>query len=131
MPKMHTIAALLLGGLLSSGTAQAQQAHFFASFFDISDALFRVKAVASPDVVNEYLVCKAVWFAERKGRFRIALGSPSQGTAEAPPGFPAALPADWVAVTVTVHLDPLPADAFRVSVPDTASECRQAWDWYR
>lgn len=123
------VAALLLGG--SSSAAWAQESVFLASFHDISDASFRVEAIAPPDVVSEYALCKAVWLAEHKKVDRIALGRPGYGEAKAPPAYPYPVPADWVALTAMVYLDPLPADAFPVDVPMAAQDCRKAWDWYR
>ena len=103
-----------------------------AAFNNISDRSFGVEAVAPPDAIDAYAVCKAVWFAEKKSAVTMSLSNPAYGRPGAELMRVSPAPADWVSVNATAYLNgPSPTGNPAFSVAERARQCRQMWDWYR
>ncbi len=131
-----SVTALLGAGFLMLGCTQqpsqtASQSQMWATFSNMSEAGFAVEAVAPPDVIREYAICKAVWFAEKQKASGLSLSDPVYG----PPGpgpLRQQVPADWISVKATAYVTtPNPSGNPTFTVADKASQCRQMWDWYR
>jgi hypothetical protein len=128
------VATIAVAGLVLVGIATPSKAeNFVATFSDMSNAKFTVKAIASRDVIREYAVCKAVWFAEKKKAQKMSLSDPVfDESPKAPPGLTMRVSDGWVAVTATAYLtDPNPSGNPLFSVAEKAALCRSGWDWYR
>ncbi len=98
----------------------------------MSDASFSVEATAPPEVIREYTICKATWFAEKKQAKRISLSDPVYGKPPPAANVLGPVPAGWISVKTTAYLNaPHPPGTAAFDVAEKATQCRQAWDWYR
>ena len=123
------LSVILIGVLIGNGSNAAEMV---ASFFDMSDSKFSVKAVAPKQSVREYAICKAVWFAEKKKAARIALGNLVFGPPRAPINVPGGFPGDWVSLSTTAYFEKVsPEGNPTFLVADKAVQCRKGFDWYR
>ena len=119
------VGAALLSGCASSGP------NMVASFHDMSAAKFSVRAVAAPEVIREYVICKAIWMAEKRHVTQISLSNPIYGppTVEGP--LQLKFPDNWVSVETTAYLGTVgPEGNPLVNVQERAGLCRKGWDWY-
>jgi hypothetical protein len=123
------LSAILAGVLIGDGCNAAEMV---ASFFDMSDSKFSVKAVAPKQSVREYAICKAVWFAEKKKVAHIALSNPVYGPPSAPINVPGGFPGDWVSIVTTAYFETVsPEGNPTFLVANKADQCRKGWSWYR
>ena len=103
-----------------------------ASFYDMSDVQFSVEAIAPPQVIREYAICKAVWFAEKKKAQKMSLGDPVYTKPRSDTQRLNQIPAGWSTLNTTAYLaEPNPSGNPTVGVGERAAQCRQMWDWYR
>ena len=117
---------------LPSDCASSGTDNMAASFHDVSDTQFSVRAVAPPDRIREYAICKALWFVEKKHVAQIALGNPVYGAATMTGPVPMKFPDGRVSLETTAYLNaPSPDGNPMFSVAEKAAVCRQGWDWYR
>jgi hypothetical protein len=101
-------------------------------FYDMSDSKFSVRATAPPVVVRELVVCKAVWFAEKRNMRSLSLSNPAYSSPKDMPAYAGKVPPDWVALTATAYFTALNPDGNPTfSVAEKAPGCRSAWTWYR
>ena len=132
--RTRLVAALAMTAALVVGTAKSAQAeNFIASFSDMSDTKFSVQVISPRDVIREYAICKAVWFAEKKKIEKMSLSNPVYNeTPKGPPGFPIRIPEGWIGLNATAYLtDPNPSGNPVFSGAEKAAFCRKTWDWYR
>jgi hypothetical protein len=103
-----------------------------ATFYDMSDTKFSIRAIAPPDAVRQYAICKAVWFAEKKHVTQMSVSNPAYGPLpDNPTGGIGKVPEGSVTLTTTAYLNaPSPDGNPMFSVAEKAGPCRQ-WDWYR
>ncbi len=103
-----------------------------ASFYDIKEHQFSLKAIAPKEAIREYAICKAIWFAEHKKAPKISLSNPRFGDHIKENGKILAVPKDWLVVNATAYLsNPNPDGNPFVSVKEWANRCRSGWEWYR
>jgi len=120
------VGVTLLSGCASSGP------NMVASFHDMSAAKLGVRAVAPPDVIREYTICKAVWMAEKSHVAQISLSNPAYGPPTMPGPVSFEFPSNWVSLDAMAYLGTVgPEGNPLFSVADKATMCRKAWDWYR
>lgn len=115
-------------------TACAQQppSGLVTEFYDMSDSKFSVRAIAPPTTIGELVICKAVWFAEKRNVRSLSLSNPSYSSVKEMPDFAGKMPPDWVALTATAHVTaPNPDKNPSFSIAEKAPGCRSAWPWYR
>jgi hypothetical protein len=126
------VIGLVMSGLFIGSLRSSNAEELIARFYDMSDTRFSVEAVSPKDVIREFAICKAVWFAEKKDARSISLSDPVYSKTRSGPAHPIQVPDDWVAVNATAYLtDPNPSGNPTVSVAEKAAQCRRVWDWYR
>jgi hypothetical protein len=133
MPVKLVAAVATAGSLLVGIVTPAKANNFTASFYDMSDSKFSVQAISPRDVIREYAVCKAVWFAEKKKAQKMSLSDPVYSDSpKPPPGYPMRIPDGWIALNTTAYLtDPNPSGNPVFGIAEKAAFCRKAWYWYR
>jgi hypothetical protein len=130
---MKKIAALtaICAGLCTGAVWPANADDLIASFYDMSDASFSLEAIAPRDVIRQFAVCKAVWFAEKKHVANMSLSNPVYGSPRPAP-VQQKMPDGWIALQATAYLTaPNPDGNPTFSVAEKAGPCRQYWSWYR
>ena len=110
-----------------------QQLVMSASYYDMKVESFSLQAIAPVQVIREYAICKAIWFAEKKSAKKVALGDPKYGGQLKSPGILGSpVPQGWGVVDTTAYLsEPKSTQNPFVNVEEMASKCRSGWDWYR
>ena len=82
--------------------------------------------------LRELVVCKAVWFAEKRNVRSLSLSNPSYSSDKKMPAYVGKVPPDWIALTATAYVTaPNPDKNPSVNVVELAPACRSAWPWYR
>ncbi|WP_319557694.1 hypothetical protein [Thiomicrorhabdus sp.] len=133
---MKNTLSLVILVLMLSGCATATnmpQQSMSASFYDMNEKSFSIQAVAPPQAIREYAICKVIWFAEKKKAEKVAIGDPRYGNSVRDTGgMGVEVPDGWLVVDATAYLaEPKEtANPFN-SVPELAKTCRASWDWYR
>jgi hypothetical protein len=66
------IAVGVFAAAAPAAHANSGDPNMVATFYDMSDAKFSIKAIAPPDAWRQYAIRKAVWYAEknRSHKFR-------------------------------------------------------------
>jgi hypothetical protein len=130
---MRLGAAPALAALVAMTACKTERGgNMVASYSGMSDTQFTVEAVAPPDVIREYAICKAVWLAEKKGATTISLSNPEYAKPRPQQAVMGPFPPEWLSVRATAYLtEPNPSGNPNVSVADYAAQCRRGWDWYR
>ena len=100
-----------------------------ATFYNMEDDLFSFQAIAPTEVILEYAICKAVWFAEKKQAMTISLSNPIFNSVPKEPET--SVPNGWATVDAIVYLnEQCPSCRLFLKIPEIAEECRSGWDWY-
>ena len=103
-----------------------------ASFYNMKKEQFSLKVVAPKEVIREYAICKAVWFAEHKKALEISLGNPAYSNSIINGEKSNPVPNDWIVVDATAYIStPNPDGNPFVKVKDFAENCRNGWEWYQ
>ena len=81
--------------------------------------------MAPEQMIREYAICKAIWFAEKRKVTKLSLSNPKYNNK-------ANTPEGWVTVEATAYLTKAKStkNPF-VNVADMAVTCRSGWEWYR
>lgn len=131
-----TALLLILTGCASSPKpapdTNAPEPSMVAAYYDIQDKSFSIQAVAPKEMVREYVICKAVWFAEKKKALEVSLSDPEYN-GPLKEMYPPSLefPKSWTVVDTTAYLskNKLAKNPF-VKVTEYAANCRKTWPWY-
>jgi hypothetical protein len=131
MIKKLAITLLAAGSLAACAAQGGGTQNVVATFYDMSDS-FSVQGIAPPDLIRELVVCKAVWFAEKKNVRTISLSNPVYGAPKDMRPIPVKVPDNWVILNATAYLTEASPDGNPMfSVAEKAVPCRRTWDWYR
>ncbi len=132
--RINTVLAILISGVgLIVGARPSAAEDFIATIYDVSDTKFSVEAISPREVIREYAICKAVWFAEKKHAQKLSLSDPvyDEPPKSIPP-YPKQIPKGWIKLNTTAYLsDPSPSGNPMFSVGEKAAQCREYWTWYR
>lgn len=116
------------------GSASAQnmnQPLMSTSFYGMKEEKFSLKAIAPKDVIRQYAVCKAVWFAEKKRAKNMSLSNPKYSDKYEELGKLKTVPDGWIVIEATAYLSKTnPTGNPFVSIEQMAVACRKSWDWY-
>jgi hypothetical protein len=130
-----TTPALLLAAVIvttSCATQQPKQSlNFVSQFSEMSTKGFILKVDASANVVREYAICKAVWFAGKQNKTSLSLSNPAYVELTGNVPGVGVIPADWVQLTTVAYFgsnSPEGNPSFQVA--DKTPGCRAAFDWF-
>jgi hypothetical protein len=128
MKRIGIVSIATLLSVLASQPSSAQ--NMVAGFTNMAEQSFDVRVAAPREVVAEYALCKAVWFAEQNQAETIWLGEPAFSAPLDSDSIITPIPEDWLVLTATAYYAQQNEDFPFFDVAENAVACKGAWDWY-
>ncbi len=132
--KKEIVTLFLVFGLIGCvSTPDKPQQAMSASYYNMKDESFSLQAIAPMQIIREYAICKAIWFAEKKNAKKIALSDPKYDKQPRTPGtWGSEIHKGWGVLDTTAYLtEPKSTQNPFINVTEKASTCSNVWQWYR